>query len=381
MKVKDKVKFMLFLSLSLLLAVGIGFGVYYLADVIFNGSVLDWLAEHYFYLETYFDPVSGKSSTIYRPDWPKIKGLFLTLFFVILVIFALSVYPISYFHAKKQVKKSISATGRMLHTYMHHDLDSTDVFPAAYAEIAAQVVQIKSAMQRHEQAMRDETDRRNDLITYLAHDLKTPLTSIIGYLDLLEEAADMPSDQRQKYIHVTLEKALRLEKLINEFFEITRYNLQQIILEKETIDLSFMLMQLTDEFYPLLSAHGNTVELQAEEELNVYGDSVKLARVFNNILKNAISYSYPNTPIKVYAGKREKDIFICFINQGKTIPAEKLNTIFEKFFRLDEARSTNTGGAGLGLAIAKEIVTLHGGLISASSENEMTTFSVSLPLY
>ncbi len=269
----------------------------------------------------------------------------------------------------------------MLLIYMHNEIDSNEVFPASYAEVASQIVQIKSTMQRHEQAMKDETDRRNDLITYLAHDLKTPLTSVVGYLDLLEEAPDMPEAQRKKYIHITLEKALRLEKLINEFFEITRYNLQQIILEKETIDLSFMLMQLTDEFYPLLTNHGNTVELQAEEDLIVYGDSMKLARVFNNILKNAISYSYPHTPIKVYAGKREKDIFICFINQGKTIPAEKLNAIFEKFFRMDEARSSNTGGAGLGLAIAKEIVTLHGGAISASSENEMTTFSVSLPLY
>ena len=209
---------------------------------------------------------------------------------------------------------------------------------------------------------------------------KTPLTSVIGYLDLLEEASDMPAELRTKYIHITLEKALRLEKLINEFFEITRYNLQQIALEKETIDLSFLLMQLTDEFYPLLSNHGNTVELQAEDDLTVYGDSMKLARVFNNILKNAISYSYPNTPIKVYAGKREKDIFICFINQGKTIPAEKLNSIFEKFFRLDSARASNTGGAGLGLAIAQEIAHLHGGEITASSADEITCFSVRLPV-
>ena len=216
---------------------------------------------------------------------------------------------------------------------------------------------------------------------YLAHDIRTPLTSVIGYLDLLEEASDMPKEQQEKYIHITLEKALRLEKLINEFFEITRYNLQQIVLDKEPLDLSFMLMQLTDEFYPLLTSHGNTIELQAEEDLSVFGDSVKLARVFNNILKNAISYSYPNSPIKVCAGKREKDIIICFMNQGKTIPTEKLNAIFEKFFRMDEARSTNTGGAGLGLAIAKEIVTLHGGTINASSENELTTFTVTLPIY
>lgn len=381
LKVKDKTKFIIYLVIFLCLALGIGYGIYYLTDIVFNGSFLDWIAEHYFYIDEQLDPVSNEAIHYYHPDWRKIKGIILTLFFVLLVGFVLSVYLISHIYAKNQVKKSISKTSRMLSTYMHHDIESNDVFPPSYVEVASQMVQIKSTMQRHEQAMRDETARRNDLITYLAHDLKTPLTSVISYLDLLEEAFDMPEAQRKKYIHITLDKALRLEKLINEFFEITRYNLQQIVLEKETIDLSFMLMQLTDEFYPLLTSHGNTAELQAEEGLTVYGDSMKLARVFNNILKNAISYSYPNTPIKVYAGKREKDIFICFINQGKTIPAEKLNAIFEKFFRMDEARSTNTGGAGLGLAIAKEIVTLHGGTIGASSENEMTTFSVTLPLY
>ena len=298
-----------------------------------------------------------------------------------LIIYVLTVYLVSHYHGRRMAQKSISKTSSMLYTYMHHDLDSADVFPPAYAEVATQIVQIKSTMQRHEQAIKYETDRKNDLITYLAHDLKTPLTSVIGYLDLLEEASDMPKEQQEKYIHITLEKALRLEKLINEFFEITRYNLQQIVLDKEPLDLSFMLMQLTDEFYPLLTSHGNTIELQAEEDLSVFGDSVKLARVFNNILKNAISYSYPNSPIKVCAGKREKDIIICFMNQGKTIPTEKLNAIFEKFFRMDEARNTNTGGAGLGLAIAKEIVTLHGGTINASSENELTTFTVTLPIY
>ncbi|CDD48563.1 putative uncharacterized protein [Firmicutes bacterium CAG:534] len=309
------------------------------------------------------------------------KEILFPLLLLLLLFYLLSVVLAAHFYAQRKSRKIISTVSSMIHTYMHHDLESDDVFPPAYAEIAAQAVQIKSTMQRHEQAIKNETDRKNDLITYLAHDLKTPLTSVIGYLDLLEEASDMPELQRRKYIHITLDKALRLEKLINEFFEITRYNLQQIVLEKEPLDLSFMLMQLTDEFYPLLTAHGNTISLQVEEDLSVFGDSIKLARVFNNILKNAISYSYPNTPIKVVAGKREKDIFICFINQGKTIPAEKLNAIFEKFYRMDEARSTNTGGAGLGLAIAKEIVLLHGGTIDAGSENEMTTFSVTLPIY
>lgn len=152
-----------------------------------------------------------------------------------------------------------------------------------------------------------------------------------------------------------------------------------MVLEKETIDLSYMLVQMTDEFYPLLAANDNRIELHVDEHLSVYGDSEKLARVFNNILKNAIAYSYPGTEIDVTAQKVQEQVIIAVRNHGKTIPAHKLETIFEKFFRLDEARRTNTGGAGLGLAIAKEIVNLHGGTITAESDREVTTFRVTLP--
>lgn len=263
--------------------------------------------------------------------------------------------------------------------YMSRDMDVSDVFPEKYLEVSVQIAEIKNRMQRNEQALKDEAQRKNDLITYLAHDLKTPLTSVIGYLSLLDEAPDMPAEQKAKYVHITLEKALRLEKLINEFFEITRYNLQQMVLEKETIDLSYMLVQMTDEFYPLLVANDNRIELHVDEQLSVYGDSEKLARLFNNILKNAIAYSYPGTEIDVTAQEVHEQVVIAVRNHGKTIPAHKLETIFEKFFRLDEARRSNTGGAGLGLAIAKEIADLHGGTITAESDREVTTFRVTLP--
>jgi len=187
-------------------------------------------------------------------------------------------------------------------------------------------------------------------------------------------------EQKSKYVHIALDKAQRLEKLINEFFEITRYNLQQIVLEKENIDLYYMLVQMTDEFYPVLSAHENTIKLVANEDLTIYGDSIKLARVFNNILKNAITYSEPGTEIIIRAKAIDTTVKITFCNRGKTIPALKLDAIFEKFFRLDETRATNTGGAGLGLAIAKEIVALHGGSITAESEDEVISFSVYLPI-
>lgn len=233
--------------------------------------------------------------------------------------------------------------------------------------------------QRAETAKREE-QRKNDLVVYLAHDIRTPLTSVIGYLSLLDEAPDMPAEQRAKYTRITLDKANRLEKLINEFFEITRYNSQQSKLEKQPIDLYYMLVQLMDEFYPILNERGNTAVLEAEETLSVSGDSTKLARVFNNILKNAAAYSDPGTPILITAKKVSASVLISFQNQGPTIPADKLSAIFEKFFRLDEARASDTGGSGLGLSIAKEIVTLHGGTIQAQSNERRTTFTVKLPV-
>ncbi|MDD3278394.1 MAG: HAMP domain-containing sensor histidine kinase [Lachnospiraceae bacterium] len=221
--------------------------------------------------------------------------------------------------------------------------------------------------------------RKNDLVMYLAHDIRTPLTSVIGYLNLLAEAPDMPAEQKAKYVNITLDKAYRLEKMINEFFEITRYNLQQISLSRENIDLYYMLVQLTDELSPILSTNGNTAILKADENLTIYGDPDKLARVFNNVLKNAAAYSYPNTEINILAEEKDTSVIISFINRGKTISKEKLASLFEKFYRLDEARTSNTGGAGLGLAIANEIITLHGGTITADSENDTITFKITLP--
>lgn len=240
--------------------------------------------------------------------------------------------------------------------------------------------EVRQKLKQRAEAAKREEQRKNDLVVYLAHDIRTPLTSVIGYLSLLDEAPDMPAEQRAKYTRITLDKANRLEKLINEFFEITRYNSLQSKLEKQPIDLYYMLVQLTDEFYPILNERGNTAVLEAEETLSVGGDSTKLARVFNNILKNAAAYSDPGTPILITAKKVGASVLISFQNQGPTIPADKLSAIFEKFFRLDEARASDTGGSGLGLSIAKEIVTLHGGTIQAQSSEHRTTFTVTLPV-
>jgi two-component system sensor histidine kinase VanS len=238
---------------------------------------------------------------------------------------------------------------------------------------------LKMTLKRREYEALESEQRKNDLVVFLAHDLKTPLTSIIAYLTMLDEQPDMSKEEREKYTHIALEKSIRLGELISEFFEITRFNLQDIVLEKEQLDISMMLEQLADESYAVLADKSLTCSIHTDEALIVDGDPDKLARVFDNLLRNAIAYSYPGTNIDIRAFLEKDDVIIVFTNQGDQIPQQKLNFIFEKFYRVDNARQSRTGGAGLGLSIAKEIVELHGGAIAATSSPLCTRFTVKLP--
>lgn len=251
--------------------------------------------------------------------------------------------------------------------------------PPEFDFLEARLNEAKNELRRRQQVAQQAEMRKNDLVVYLAHDIKTPLTSVIGYLSLLDEAPDMPSPQRARYIGITLEKAYRLEQLIDEFFDITRFNLQTIRLDREPVNLPHMLAQMADEFYPMLAPQGKAARVDCEDGLTVDADPDKLARVLNNILKNAAAYSDPNTVVSISARREGNSVHIAVENQGKTIPKQKLDSIFEKFYRLDTARSSHTGGAGLGLAIAKEIVEAHGGQISVRSEAGTTVFEIELP--
>ena len=225
---------------------------------------------------------------------------------------------------------------------------------------------------------REAVERKNDLVMYLAHDLKTPLASVIGYLNLLKETEDLPAETRAKYLGITLEKAERLEDLLNEFFEIARFNLSEITLEYRQVDLTRILEQTTFEFMPMLQDASLECNLEITDPIMLKCDPDKIQRVFDNILRNAVIYSYKNTTVRIFGELYEDRIVLHFRNEGDTIPKEKLDRIFEQFFRADESRSSS-GGAGLGLAIAKQIVELHKGRIMASSANDITTFTVILP--
>ena len=260
-----------------------------------------------------------------------------------------------------------------------HPTEDPISLPPGLEQTEAQLNLVREKALRDTLTAREAEQRKNDLIVYLAHDLKTPLTSVIGYLTLLRDEPDLSPEFRARYTGVALDKAERLEDLINEFFDITRFSLTHLELEKRPVDLSRMLQQVASEFEPQFAEKGLTCALDLPPAMEYDCDPDKLARVFDNLLRNACHYSTAGTVVDIAATVGQDAIILTFANSGITIPEEKLGRIFEQFFRLDASRASRTGGAGLGLAIAKEIVSLHGGTIAARSADGVTAFTVTLP--
>lgn len=361
--------------------------VFGFVDKAWNGSFMDWLAPQFLNINNLNEFGIWPEMVL---DVSGIKYFFLQLGICGIVLLAVGCAAAAILSARRARREERARAAALLRVFLAHDLEAHEAFPPGWEELALVAADAKRAAAERERQLADESARRSDLVTYLAHDLKTPLTSVIGYLSLLDEVSDMPEAQRVRYTGVALDKACRLERLVNEFFDITRYSLTNIELELAPVDLAGLLVQLADEFYPALAAHGNVARVTAAgtvrtveqpgEPLVVTADAARLARVFGNLLRNAIAYSDEGTPVEIEAAAGEGSVVVTVSDTGATIPSHKLRAIFDRFFRLDESRGSATGGAGLGLAIAREIVELHGGTISAASENGRTTFTVELPL-
>lgn len=341
----------------LLAAIAVVAGVYLAADLLGNGMLREFLSEQFFYMEEYTD-TTGILHQYLSPNWYRIKQLLFLLTALVVVICIVCVRT----QSSRVAMKHRAEIEKAMETALHQFLEERDFYLSeGFGNIEALLLQIRAKEQKQLAMLEKQTRQKHDLISYT-------------------DAADVPKAQRDTYIRITLDKAERLEQLIDEFFDITRFNLHDIVVSRGRIALDFLLEQLKEQFYPTLLAQHKELKLDIAEGSVCYGDADKLARAFNNVLKNAISYSYPNTVIRVAVKQEAEHILLEFHNQGDEIPEQKLEMIFEKFFRLDKARSTASGGAGLGLAIAKEIVEAHGGSIYADSNMEETVFYIKLPM-
>lgn len=353
---------------STFLALAVGYGILVL---LIDGLFQDGFQEMAISLMERCGMTHAQADLWYGRIFMDNKDLLVALGFILLFL-------IFFYFAISKITNYLQEIGQEIENILSESDEPVTLEPEL-RPIAERLNTLKMTLRRRELAANESEQKKNDLVVFLAHDLKTPLTSIIAYLTMLDEQPEMERDERVKYTHIALEKSLRLGELINEFFEITRFNLQDIVLEKERVNLSLMLEQLADESYAVLGSKSLTCSIHTDDDLIVDGDPDKLARVFDNLLRNAIAYSYPGTNIDIQASRERNLIVIVFTNQGDPIPQQKLTSIFEKFYRVDNARSSQTGGAGLGLSIAREITELHGGTIEASSSSYSTRFTVRLP--
>ena len=365
-----KLKFSILLETVLITALTVlvgGFLLNYVVDGIYNDSFAKGFVK---FMET-FHMEEQPAIHLYWRLIGNNKIFFLIMGF--LLLFALFFYI-----ALTQMTRYLDQVGDGIENILSESSEPIHLI-TELKPIEIRLNEIKATLKRQELEAVESEKRKNDMVLFLAHDLKTPLTSVVAYLTMLDSHPDMSVEERAKYTHISLEKAIRLGDLINEFFDITKFSLQEFELEPVDLNLSMMLEQIADELYGVLQKKHLTCEVEAEDDLEVEGDPDKLARVFDNILRNAVAYCYENTTIRIDAHRKRGDVEIIFQNEGKKIPGAKLQTIFEKFYRLDDSRSTETGGAGLGLAIAREIVELHGGRIIAKSDDNKTQFIVTLP--
>ena len=229
---------------------------------------------------------------------------------------------------------------------------------------------------------RNAERQKNELITNVAHDLRTPLTTIVGYLELIKDDTALSKEDVHKYSGIAYEKSIRLQEMMDDLFEFTKLDNADIKLNKSMINLSGLIMQMTDEFYPSFKDCNITpiVDLP-EENIYVQGDGQLLARVFDNLISNALKYGYHNSDLKIEVSGDEKYATVKVINHGDTIASEDIPLLFNKFYRTDSSRNSKTGGTGLGLAITKNIVDLHHGNISVTSDDQITTFIVKFNRY
>lgn len=255
-------------------------------------------------------------------------------------------------------------------------ISSNDEFQDIAEDINMAGEKLQKAVERGDFA----ENSKDRLVLNLAHDLRTPLTSVIGYLDFILQDDHLPADQIKHYTKIAYTKSRRLEKLIDELFEITRMNYGMLPIEKKPLHLGELLVQLSEELYPALEKNHLTARWTVAPDLNVMGDGELLARVFENLLNNAIRYGNDGQFVDINGYLDSGDAVIQVVNYGNCIPEEELPHLFDMFYTGDRARVHQEGGTGLGLFIAKNIVERHNGTISAESNKIRTLFEVRLPL-
>lgn len=304
-----------------------------------------------------------------------------TMIVLLYVLLGIGVFSVSFLLLQSRSMRYISRISSAMREIAEGDLNITldvegdDEFADMAENLNNMVEELRQLMDRERESERT----KNELITNVAHDLRTPLTSIIGYLELLSSPVKLNEEMQKKYLDITYKKSKRLQKLIEDLFGFTKLNYGKISMKVSKVDIVKLLSQMLEEFYPNFMEKNLAYELQSNVTAKVItADGNLLARLFDNLINNAIKYGSEGKKIIVKVDATDTVVTVSVTNFGYVIPKEELPLLFEKFYRVEQSRSVNTGGTGLGLAIAKNIVDMHGGTIGVTSDLNGTVFTVKL---
>ena len=304
-----------------------------------------------------------------------------TMIVLLYVLLGIGVFSVSFLLLQSRSMRYISRISSAMREIAEGDLNITldvegdDEFADMAENLNNMVEELRQLMDRERESER----KKNELITNVAHDLRTPLTSIIGYLELLSGPVKLNEEMQKKYLDITYKKSKRLQKLIEDLFGFTKLNYGKISMKVSKVDIVKLLSQMLEEFYPNFMEKNLAYELQSNVTAKVItADGNLLARLFDNLINNAIKYGSEGKKIIVKVDATDTVVTVSVTNFGYVIPKEELPLLFEKFYRVEQSRSVNTGGTGLGLAIAKNIVDMHGGTIGVTSDLNGTVFTVKL---
>lgn len=300
---------------------------------------------------------------------------------LVYVLLGLSIFAVTFMILQMPYIRYISHIADAVQSISEGNLNTSidvigdDEFSSMASNLNKMAEDIRQLMDKEREAERT----KNELITNVAHDLRTPLTSIIGYLELLNTNRSLEEELRWKYIEIAYGKARRLEKLIEDLFGFTKLNYGKIAMHVSQLDIVKLLGQLLEEAYPNFVEKGLSYDLQSNVPAKVItADGNLLARLFDNLIGNAIKYGADGKRVLVRILAQDEIVTVSVTNYGYVIPSEELPLLFNKFYRVEQSRSSSTGGTGLGLAIVKEIVDMHGGTIDVSSGLDGTVFTVKL---
>lgn len=247
--------------------------------------------------------------------------------------------------------------------------------------LAENINRMAEALQKTIEEERRAERTKNELITNISHDLRTPLTLVMGYLQLLKDKPGLSEEQAAHYLNIAYSKSEKLKALIDDLFEYTKLSNQLAELNREPVNLPDLLEQLSEEMVTYAEQQDIAIIKQfPPDKIIVSIDPHHMIRAYENLLTNAIKYSYKPGSIHIRLTADEQKVTTCITNYGDPIPQSQLERLFDRFYRMDSSRSSENGGSGLGLAIAKSIIEGHGGRIWPEAEGNQIRFYVELKL-